>query len=85
MNWGGTRWGFDRNEDGRIDEWKVLSAQEAAQVAITAMVNRDAETLSTVLINANDIKFLQIPDAIGRQLLDSVKDPAARLRKIAQQ
>ena len=82
MNWGGTRWGFDRNEDGRIDEWKVLSAQEAAQVAITAMVNRDAETLSTVLINANDIKFLQIPDAIGRQLLDSVKDPAARLRKM---
>ena len=31
MNWGGTRWGLDPNEDGRIDEWKMISAPEAAQ------------------------------------------------------
>lgn len=82
MNWGGTRWGIDRDEDGRIDEWKTLSAQEAAKVAIMAMVNRDPETLATVLINANDLKALQIPDAIGRKILASVKDPAAQLREV---
>lgn len=82
MNWGGTRWGFDRNEDGRIDEWKILSAQEAAEVAIMAMANRDPETLATVLINASDVKALRIPDAIGRKLLASVQDPTAQLRKL---
>ncbi|MCA9061346.1 MAG: thioredoxin, partial [Planctomycetaceae bacterium] len=31
LNWGGTRWGVDQNEDGRIDGWRVLSAQECAR------------------------------------------------------
>ncbi|MGV2338206.1 MAG UNVERIFIED_CONTAM: hypothetical protein LVR18_30415 [Planctomycetaceae bacterium] len=31
MNWGGTRWGVDANEDGRIESWKMISAQEAAR------------------------------------------------------
>lgn len=82
MNWGGARWGFDRNEDGRIDEWKILSAHEAAEVAISAMTNRDPETLASVLITADDVKALQISDALGRKLLASVKDPTAQLRKV---
>lgn len=82
MNWGGTRWGIDRDEDGRIDEWKTLSAQEAAQVAIMAMIKRDPETLATVLINAKDLKALQTPDVISRKLLASVQDPTAQLRKL---
>lgn len=82
MNWGGTRWGFDRDEDGRIDEWKSLSAHEAAEVAISAMTNRDPETLASVLITADDLKALQISDALGRRLLASVQDPTAQLRKV---
>lgn len=82
MNWGGTRWGIDRNEDGRIDEWKVLSAQEAAQIAITAMAARDVDSLSTVLIQPNDLRLIKTTEAVSRKLLASVKDPAAQLRQI---
>lgn len=82
MNWGGTRWGIDRNEDGRIDEWKILSAHEAAYVAITAMVDRDPAALSTVLINAADLKAIQASDEVSRKLLASVQDPTAQLRKL---
>ena len=82
MNWGGTRWGIDRDEDGRIDEWKTLSAQEAAEVAVMAMVNRDPETLATVLVNAQDLKSLQIPEVMARKILASVKDPTTQLRKV---
>ena len=32
MNWGGTRWGLDEDEDGRIESWKVLSAQDRADI-----------------------------------------------------
>jgi len=80
MNWGGTRWGIDRNEDGRIDEWKRLSAPEAAQVAVKALVAGDAQLLSTVLINASDVRKLRVNKATSDQLLKSVADPASQLR-----
>ena len=41
LNTGGSRWGLDTNEDGRIDEWKVISAQEASREAFEAMKTGD--------------------------------------------
>ena len=57
MNWGGTRWGLDENEDGRIDSWKILSAQEAARIAVEAMTNGDLARLNTVLLNEGGYPF----------------------------
>lgn len=82
MNWGGMRWGIDRNEDGRIDQWKILSAQEAAETAVEAMIKGDMAALQTVLINANDIDALEVSPEIKKALLESVSDAAVRIRKI---
>ena len=35
----GTRWGIDKNEDGRIDSWKVISAPEVAEELVWALKN----------------------------------------------
>ncbi|MEZ6128366.1 MAG: thioredoxin-like domain-containing protein [Planctomycetaceae bacterium] len=82
MNWGGMRWGVDRNEDGRIDEWKILSAQEAARVAIEAMIQGDMAALSTVLVNADDVQQLGVSDELAKELMASVADPAPRVKKL---
>ena len=82
MNWGGTRWGVDKNEDGHIDEWKVLSAPEAARVAIDALIYKDEQALSSVLIDADDIRKLRIQKSIGDQLLKSVANPSGQLRQL---
>lgn len=82
MNWGGMRWGIDRNEDGRIDQWKILSAQEAAQTAVEAIIKGDMAALQTVMINADDVDALKVNAEIKKLLLQSVADPAARIRKI---
>lgn len=74
MNWGGTRWGIDENEDGKIDSWKVLSAQEAARVAVEALINGDLYALNSVMINERDIQTLRLPASISKQLLESVSD-----------
>lgn len=74
MNWGGTRWGVDENEDGKIDGWKVLSAQEAAKVAVEALINGDLQALSSVMVNERDIQTLRLPAAVGKQLMESVSD-----------
>ncbi len=82
MNWGGTRWGIDHNEDGRIDEWKRLSAPEAAQVAVQALIAQDAQLLSTVLISRADVQALRVNRTVAEQLLKSVRDPAGQLRRL---
>lgn len=82
MNWGGTRWGVDRNEDGKIDQWRFLSAQEAARIAVEAMIANDAAALETVLINAEDIRQIKPAAALATELLKSVSDHGNKLRRI---
>ena len=82
FNTGGTRWGADIDEDGHIDEWKRIAAEEASREAIHAIAAGDEQALSAVLINAKDIGSLGISEEIGKQLLDAVKDPAAQIREI---
>ncbi len=74
MNWGGTRWGLDENEDGRIDSWKILSAQEAARIAIESMASGDLARLNTVLLNEGDIRSLRLPAEMAKKLQDAVSD-----------
>ncbi len=82
MNWGGTRWALDPDEDGRINEWKMISASEAAQVAVEALVRNDASLLSTVLIDSKDIRQLKVGTSLADQMSKSVADPEAQLKKL---
>ncbi|MCH2210154.1 MAG: redoxin domain-containing protein [Fuerstiella sp.] len=82
MNLGGARWGLDTNEDGKIDEWKMISAPEAAQVAVEAMTRNDAQILTTVLVNASDIRQLNIDRSVAQEMLKSVARPAAQLKQL---
>jgi tetratricopeptide (TPR) repeat protein len=74
MNWGGTRWGIDQDEDGKIDSWKVISAQEAARVAVEALINGDLQALSTVMINDADVQALRLPPAMVKQIQEATSD-----------
>jgi peroxiredoxin len=80
MNWGGTRWAIDKNEDGKVDTWKILSSQECARIAVEAMIKSDIQTLSTVMLNADDIKTLQVSQPAAEQLQESVSDLTNKMR-----
>ncbi|MCR9202137.1 MAG: thioredoxin-like domain-containing protein [Planctomycetaceae bacterium] len=82
MNWGGMKWGIDRNEDGAIDEWRVLSAQEAAQIAVESMAKNDVRGLASVLVSAEDLTAVKASPAISQQLLKAVGNPEGQLRQI---
>lgn len=82
LNTAGTRWGVDSNEDGRIDEWKMISAEEASQLAVESMIAGDVKTLETLLIDQGDVKTLGIADEVGKELLDSVSNAASKVRAI---
>lgn len=82
LNTHGSRWGIDKNEDGRIEQWKFLSAEEASRVAISAMVDGDAALLSSVLVTANDLKSLGLSDGLSSRILRQVQEPEAALKTI---
>lgn len=82
LNTGGSRWGVDSNEDRQIDEWKILSAEEASRVAVNALLANDADMLRLVLVTAEDLGQLKVEESVQKQILANVSSPAAKLRDV---
>lgn len=80
LNSGGTRWGIDKDGDGKIDSWKRLSAQEAAQVAVNSMIAGDTKLLSTVLVSSDDIDALGLKPEYARRAKAAVSDLPAKVK-----
>lgn len=83
LNTGGLRWGIDQNEDGRIDSWKMISAEEVTRVAVRALLTQDATLLAPLLVTQPDLAGLGIEKAMQTKILESVSDPAGKLKKAA--
>ncbi len=47
----GTRWGVDRNEDGAMDQWKAISAEEVTQELVEAYRDRDQSRVELLLLD----------------------------------
>ncbi len=63
LNSGGMKWGLDANEDGKIDSWKVISAEEAAEEAYHAVATRDLARLRALLISSAELSGLRLSPA----------------------
>jgi thiol-disulfide isomerase/thioredoxin len=83
MNTGGMRWGLDPNEDGKIDRWKMISAEEVSRVVVKALVTQDAAVIAPLLISREDLQELGLTGELQQKILKSVADPATRLRAAA--
>jgi hypothetical protein len=81
LNTGGMRWGIDTNEDGKIDVWKQISAEEVSRIAVRALVSQDASLVTPLLVTKEDLKSLGIKGTLESKLLASVADAPAKLKK----
>tara|TARA_R110002095_G_scaffold127317_3_gene110345 strand:+ start:97 stop:2010 length:1914 start_codon:yes stop_codon:yes gene_type:complete len=73
MNLAGTRWGIDRDEDGEIDEWKMISAEEVTRVAIAALANNNTNAFKTLMITDEEISNSGIKNPFADKIRESVK------------
>jgi hypothetical protein len=55
---GGMKWGLDLNQDGSIDSWRMISADEVAYEAFVALAERDFNRLKALLISAEEMQSL---------------------------
>ena len=74
MGAAGTRWGIDRNQDGEIDQWKVISAEEVAFEVFMSIRNRDDARYQRLLLTNDEFRSLGLKGNIA-------KDAAARLER----
>ena len=82
LNTGGSRWGIDANEDGRIDSWKSLSPEEAVRQAILAVIRSDEKLLQTVLVTHEDLAAIGVADTYAAKILDAVAEPGRKMQAI---
>ena len=64
----GTRWGLDKNEDGKIEQWKVISAEEVTMEIVEAIKLRDDERFRRLLVSDAELKILGLGEDKGDQL-----------------
>lgn len=64
----GTRWGSDRDENGQIDAWRVISPHEVGEQLVLAIKNRDQARFNLLLIAPREVSEL----GLSKQRADSV-------------
>ncbi|TWU43847.1 Thiol-disulfide oxidoreductase ResA [Novipirellula aureliae] len=72
----GTRWGLDKNEDGRIDSWIQISPEEVTAEVVSAMREADADRFARLLITESELESLGLSEDIVRRLATKSKRAA---------
>lgn len=83
FNSAGTRWGIDRDEDGTIDSWKLISAEEVAEEVVEAARTGDVDRFKRLLLTGSELKVLGLSGSLGSKLAKQLKTAATRFEKLA--
>jgi hypothetical protein len=70
LNSGGMKWGLDTNKDGKIDTWKIISAEEVSQEILQALITKDFERLQALWITDAEVKGLELTGAEADRIRD---------------
>jgi peroxiredoxin len=79
----GTKWGLDKDRDGRIDEWVVISPEELSQELLQAVLNRDPKRVEALTLNKANLDSIGLQGAEAQKLLDRAAGVAGRINKAA--
>jgi thiol-disulfide isomerase/thioredoxin len=77
LSTGGIRWGLDDDEDGRIDRWKQISAEEVTSEIVAALRDQDPTRFARLLISESEIESLGLGEA-KRERIMAKAERAAR-------
>ena len=80
----GIRWGLDRDEDGRVDSWKMISAEEVTAEVVAALRDRDASRFKSVLLSTDELDSLGLGDEQKKDLNEKISKAASEFAALAQ-
>ncbi len=71
MGTNGIRWGLDSNEDGKVDSWKSISAEEVSAELIAAIAAKDARRFERLLVSERELSSLKLGTELNTKINDS--------------
>jgi thiol-disulfide isomerase/thioredoxin len=83
MGTAGIRWGLDKDEDGAIDRWSAISAEEVSSEIIYAVRDGDARRFENVLLTAPELKALQLGAELEAEIAKRIESARADFRNFA--
>ncbi len=83
FNTGGTRWGLDPKEDGTIESWKAISAEEVTAEVVAALAARDADRFARVLLSSDELKNLGLGKSRLAELFEKVGKLSGEFKQLA--
>jgi peroxiredoxin/TolA-binding protein len=81
----GSRWGIDKNEDGQVDAWKVISPEEVSAEVIAALANKDTARFLCLAISPAEIQSLGIGSEKAKKLTEKLAKLEADFKQLAAQ
>jgi thiol-disulfide isomerase/thioredoxin len=82
---GGSRWGLDKNEDGKIDSWKTISAEEASEELVAALKTKDAARFERLLLAKDDVAKLGLSKELSDKLAERLAAAPKAFAKVVAQ
>ena len=64
----GIRWGIDEDEDGKIDRWQQISAEEVSAELIASLREADSARFARLLVSSSELKSLGLGDEKTKEL-----------------
>lgn len=83
FNTGGSRWGLDPDEDGAIDSWQMISAEEVTAEAVAALGGKDAARFERLLLTAAEATALGLGEEKAKELTEKLAAAAAEFKATA--
>lgn len=83
FNTAGIRWGLDTNEDGKIDRWKEISAEEVSDELVRALADKDTARFTRLLLPAEELKSLGLGDTRTEELKTKTAAAVDDFHKVA--
>ncbi|HVU89905.1 MAG TPA: redoxin family protein [Pirellulales bacterium] len=82
FNMAGTRWGLDTNEDGKVDRWKEISAEEASDELVRALGAKDPARFTRLLLTTDELKALGLGEARSEELKTKITSAPEQFHKL---
>jgi thiol-disulfide isomerase/thioredoxin len=85
FNTAGSRWGVDKDEDGAIDNWAFISAEELTAEVVAAVAKQDGERFDRLLLTSSELRSLGLGDAKTQELNEKLAGAAAKFKEFVRQ
>ena len=81
----GTRWGLDPNQDGVIDRWKMISAEEAAEELFQSVRTGDVARFKLLLPTEQELEAMDLGGVMTDVLNENLQEAARGFERLARE